>query len=112
MHIAAMTGQTDFFKQLLQKAKDKNPGDDKEKTPLHYAAEKGHSRICRMILDTNIKDKNPDSDKSQIETPLHLATWNNHASICRLIFKRAGVKNPYDKNDTSHGGGPYTHHYR
>ena len=37
---------------------DKNPKNNKGKTPLHKAAFQGHSNIVKMILD-EVEDKNP-----------------------------------------------------
>lgn len=87
MHVAAMTGQTNVFQTMLEKADDKNPKDDNWDTPLHSAAEGGHYKICKLIIDAaGISDKNP-SNKSN-ETPLELATSNNHTEVGLLIRER------------------------
>ena len=88
MHVAAMTGQTKVFQTMLEKAEDKNPKDDNLDTPLHSAAERGHYKICKLIIDAGIEDKNP-SNKNN-ETPLELATANNHTEVGLLIRERVG----------------------
>ena len=99
MHIAAMTGQTEVFQKMHAEAKDKNPKDKDEHTPFHCAAKGGHYKICKLIIDAGIRDKNPVNDYCHNETPLSLATYNGHASVCKLIFESAGDENPYDKYD-------------
>ena len=99
MHIAAMTGQTEVFRKMHEEAKDKNPKDEDWNTPLHCAAKEGHYKICKLIIDAGIRDKNPVNDYCHNETPLSLATYNGHASVCKLIFESAGDENPYEKYD-------------
>ena len=41
LHIAAMTGQTETFMNLLAEAEDKNPSDINGVTPYHLAAKNG-----------------------------------------------------------------------
>ena len=50
LHIAALTGQYDVYLKLAEIQRDKNPRDEKEKTPLHFAAERGHFSICEWII--------------------------------------------------------------
>ena len=97
MHIAAISGQTKVFQKMLLEAKDKNPKDEKWNTPLHFAAKAGHYKICKIIVDAGIRDKNPVNNNCHNETPLRLATYNGHASVCQLIFESAGDENPYGK---------------
>ena len=56
-----------------------NPSGD---TPLHFAAEKGHLKICKQIIE-KISAKNPENDNGW--TPLHLAAQNKHMELCKLI---------------------------
>ena len=88
MHVAAMTGQIKVFHTMLEKAVDKNPKDDNWDTPLHSAAKGGHYTICKLIIDTGIRDKNP-SNKND-ETPIGLATSNNHTEVGLLIHESVG----------------------
>ena len=72
----------------------KNPENWKGNTPLHYAAKRGHVKICWFILIT-VEDKNPRCRKG--ETPLHLAAKNGHFDVCQLMVKH--VDNLYPVND-------------
>ena len=51
-------------------------------TPLHFAAQKGHIKICKLILE-NITEKNPANMCRQ--TPKSLAIENGHEEIAELI---------------------------
>ena len=50
LHIAALTGQYETYVKLADNLKDINPKDQKERTPLHFAAERGHFSICQWII--------------------------------------------------------------
>ena len=58
LHVAALTGQHDTYQKFAQDLKDKNPPDEKARTPLHFAAQKGHFLICQWII-SNVNYKNP-----------------------------------------------------
>ena len=76
-----------FFKQCWKRLSIRTPKDNNWDTPLHSAAEGGHYKICKLIIDAGgISDKNP-SNKSN-ETPLELATSNNHTEVGLLIRER------------------------
>ena len=51
-------------------------------TPLHYAAESGHSEICKFILE-NIED--PNGKIMGRQTPFDLATIMSHEELCKLL---------------------------
>ena len=66
-----------------------------EKTPFHYAAEKGHTEICKFIIE-RAEDKHPTDIDGR--TPLHLAVLNGHLDICCTIIDNVANKNPADNN--------------
>ena len=51
-------------------------------TPLHAAAEGGHTEICRLLLEHGAKINARDSKRN---TALHLACRNNHVSLVELL---------------------------
>ena len=68
---------------LLKQVSDKNPGNAREKTPLHYAARNGHFETCQLITQS-VKDIHPrDGDGN---TPLLLAVDRNHLDIVKLFL--------------------------
>ena len=64
--------------------------DDYGKTPLHYAAEKGYLKECKVILE-NVQEKNP---KDNIGfTPLHYAAQKGFQEVCQLFLESVQDKN-------------------
>jgi ankyrin repeat protein len=49
LHSAAVHGNLEVVKLLMDHAKVKNPGDKTGKTPLHYAAKNGNREIVKWI---------------------------------------------------------------
>ena len=68
---------------ITKEVKDKNPKDHEGRTPLHDAAEFGHSKICKLILDAT-KNWHPKTSKGL--TPLQLADQKGHHNIKKLIL--------------------------
>ena len=62
-------------------------------TPLHLAAQEGHSSICRLIMHQMV-DKNPANGFGI--TPLHYAAEEGHIAVCRLLIWQVEDKNPPD----------------
>ena len=88
---------------LLVDLKYKNPKDDHGETPLHWAAEKGHYDVCKLILE-NDGYRNPKDDKGI--TPLHLAAGANDLELCKLI-----INNLENDKNPKHLGGWTPFHY-
>ena len=84
-----MNGSTDICRLILEHLRDKNPYRKSYCsgiTALHYAAERGHIAICRLIIEQEqVKIKNPGD--SHAETPLYLAARWGHTDVCSLILK-------------------------
>ena len=64
------------------KVEDKNPRSNAGVTPLHIAAQRGHFKVCKLIVD-DIVDKNPTAAKSRL-TPLHVAAKNGQLEVCKI----------------------------
>ena len=75
--------------------KDINPRDNDGSTPLHMAAEKGYSKVCKLIIE-DLEDINPGDNHGF--TPLHLAAKNGNLNVCEIILKRLQDKNPPTPN--------------
>eukprot|EP00730_Choanoeca_flexa_P006098 TRINITY_DN12084_c3_g3_i1.p1 TRINITY_DN12084_c3_g3~~TRINITY_DN12084_c3_g3_i1.p1 ORF type:complete len:1119 (+),score=369.58 TRINITY_DN12084_c3_g3_i1:159-3515(+) len=69
----------------LTEARDKY-----DRRPLHAAAEHGHTRIVKMLLDKGRCDVDPNDD-AEI-SPIHLAAREGHLQVAKLLIKaRRGV---------------------
>ena len=67
-----------IFKLILNEVNNKNPKGHFADTPLHFAAERGHLEICKLIGE-NATAKNPTNNSGK--TPLDLA---NAEKLCCL----------------------------
>ena len=68
-------------------------GDGFQANLIHFAAEKGHFKICKLIIDKNGLE-NPANDNGW--TPLHIAAKYGHFEICKLILQNIDDKSPRD----------------
>ena len=99
LHIAAIQGQLEMSKSIIERTKDNNPTRiEDQATALHMAAFSGHTEICRCIVDL-LDDKNP-ADKDG-ETPLSVAAMKGQLETYQLIAESLGDKNPSAKNGLS-----------
>ena len=60
-------------------------------TPLHWAIQRGHVDVCRLIL-SKTNDKNPKFEDGN--TLLHLAVDAGQVEVCKLLLQNATDKNP------------------
>ena len=93
-HLAALNGYygtCELIIEKMHKIEDKNPLNEWNDTPLHYAAEYGQLEVCQLIIQ-NVNEKNPKNCDGF--TPLHLAAKNGKVNICELIMKNIVDKNP------------------
>ena len=67
-----------------------NPMDEFGLTPLHFAAQNGHFKICELITEK-------DGEKYHLWekgcTPLHYTAINGDLELCRLFVKNDLYKN-------------------
>ena len=69
--------------------------DDKGRTLLHYAAERGDAKLVDYLLNTvKIKPNIADYDG---ETALHFAAWQRHVCIMKALVRSGGDVNAADK---------------
>ena len=71
-------------------ASDVNWKDQNGKTPLHYAAWKGHKEIAELLI-ANGADVNAKDDKGG--TPLHVAAWEGHKEVAELLIAKGADMN-------------------
>ena len=55
-------------------------------TALHFAASKGNSDLCRLLLT---KVTNIDPTNRNLNTPLHLATANEHKEVVEILMNNS-----------------------
>jgi len=73
LHYAANEGRLEIVEYLLSKPKiDASPLTSMKRTPLHLAAQRGHSAICKLLCE--VEKVNLDSQDIEENTALHFAS--------------------------------------
>ena len=100
--ISAAFGHLEVFKLFYAVAEVRNPTLKEEGlrgwTPLHCAAFKGHSEVCKFIIERE-DDKNPSDDTGM--TPFHIAVKQGHLDVCSIIIDNITDKNPASNNGST-----------
>uniref|UniRef100_A0A8C6XPG1 Uncharacterized protein n=1 Tax=Naja naja TaxID=35670 RepID=A0A8C6XPG1_NAJNA len=85
MHYAAISGNMEILEELLVAGNNKNINDKNiwRKTPLHLAAEHGHSNLIDFLLSNGSAINALDNNK---DTPLHCACKAGHFDSVRALL--------------------------
>lgn len=79
MHYAANEGHGDILEALIGKNIDIEAVTSQKRTGLHLAAARGHTDICRLLLDQPMIDRNAIDVEGN--TPLHLASQQGSLDV-------------------------------
>jgi ankyrin repeat protein len=96
IHLAAYFGLQESMSALLDKNADIESKDDfYGRTPLRWAAEKGHEAVVKLLLDKNADIESTNNFYDQ--TPLSLAAKNGHEAVVKLLLnKNADIESKGD----------------
>ena len=88
LHEAVMDGEMEQVKQLLS-LYDVNTKDPLGRTPLHFAAWKGHAAITKLLINRGayVEEKT-----NQGTTPLSMATKKRYDNIVVILHKNGALK--------------------
>ena len=93
--MAAGGGNFEVVQLLLENTKEVNlqnyQDQNKGRTPLHYAAEKGHFDVCQLLIKHG---GNASLQTASGATPLHKAAQKGHLKVCKLLGDSMENKNP------------------
>ncbi|KAF2175608.1 ankyrin [Zopfia rhizophila CBS 207.26] len=89
VHIAAYFGLNEAMIALAKEGQDLNVKDTYSRTPLSYAAEKGHEDVVRLLLAEDGVDL--DSKDCSDRTPLSWAAENGNEAVGKLFLVNHGV---------------------
>ena len=82
---AAESGDLDEVKRLvIDCGVDPNVRDDDVRTPLHYAAWRGHLDVVKLLLE---RGADPNAQGVEGETPLDHAMSKGHPDIVKLLLE-------------------------
>ncbi|MBR5876029.1 MAG: ankyrin repeat domain-containing protein [Akkermansia sp.] len=84
--LAAVHGQTECMKVLLDSGMSPNAPDDKSVFPLHFCVEYGYAECVKLLLDAGA-DINMRSPNRLDFTPLMLAAYNNRTECAGLLVE-------------------------
>jgi ankyrin repeat protein len=97
LHRAAEAGDLAGCRRLLLECKSVayvNSLDNYQLTALMFAADEGHTEICRLLLDAkadvNLQD--------ETQPPLMLAAMHSHKDTCTLLMESGANVNARDRN--------------
>ena len=89
IHSIAYFGLGEIMAYCCKKGQYKELKDDNGRTPLSWAAEKGHEAVVRLLIKRGDVDINT-QDKSG-KTPLSWAAAKGHEVVVRLLIERGDV---------------------
>ena len=99
LHKAARQGQLQVVNWLIEEEEKKIEECDKfQMTPLHYAAEFGHIKVTKFLIEkgANIEVENEDGN-----TPLHEAVDGGHFEVVKYLIEKGAQLDAKNKtNDT------------
>ncbi|KAJ4313076.1 hypothetical protein N0V84_009610 [Fusarium piperis] len=86
LHVAAICGLASYITTLVdQKTEDKiDQGDLEERTPLWWAAARGHVRSVRVLVQAGAALNKPDLDG---RGPIHQAAMFDHFEVVQLLLE-------------------------
>ncbi|GLD59947.1 BRCA1-associated RING domain protein 1-like isoform X2 [Lates japonicus] len=90
LHLAAIKGDVEAVKELLDQGADPNLKDNAGWTPLHEACNLGHVAVVEVLVSRGALLNTPGYEN---DSPLHDAVRNGHSAIVKLLLQLGASQN-------------------
>lgn len=90
LHLAAWLGLTEIMGRLIADGHNPECKDSRDRSPLSWAAERGHGSVVRLLLAR--PDVKTESQDDRGRTPLLWAAKQGHEAVVRLLLEQPDVK--------------------
>ncbi|XP_040913835.1 BRCA1-associated RING domain protein 1 isoform X2 [Toxotes jaculatrix] len=90
LHLAAIKGDVEAVKELLDQGADPNLKDNAGWTPLHEACNLGHVAVVEVLVSRGALLNTPGYEN---DSPLHDAVRNGHPAVVKLLLQRGASQN-------------------
>ncbi|CAN9497875.1 unnamed protein product [Ophioblennius macclurei] len=90
LHLAAIKGDVEAVKELLEQGADPNLRDNAGWTPLHEACNLGHLAIVEILVSKGALLNTPGYEN---DSPLHDAVQNGHPAIVKVLLQLGASQN-------------------
>ena len=95
LHHAAFGGNLVILKGILSQGSsgqklDLDALDVTGFSPLHYAADRGHTEAAQALLEDGANVNSKDENR---RTPLHLASLKGNVAVMRMLLNFGAIKN-------------------
>ncbi|KAG8677733.1 hypothetical protein FPOAC2_03839 [Fusarium poae] len=105
LHLAAYCGLEDLVRRLLQTGHEVDPIDSSKRTPLSYAAKRGHQGTTQILLDSKADpNRSSTNRRSEPRTPVSFAAKYGHESVVRLLIAKGASVTNFDLLRAARGG--------
>ncbi|KAK3542787.1 hypothetical protein QTP70_002990 [Hemibagrus guttatus] len=84
LHLAAIKGDVEMTRELLEQGADPNLKDHAGWTPLHEACNLGHVGVVELLLQQGALINTPGYDN---DSPLHDAVRNGHTAVAKVLLR-------------------------